>query len=52
MRQLVATYYQTNDVARGSGMMTERHAEFTFRELEQLVYSPSALKERQKPNMP
>jgi hypothetical protein len=52
MRQLVATYYKTNDVAMGGSIMTERHAEFTFRELEQLVTSASALNERAKQRMP
>lgn len=52
IRSLVETYYNTNDVARNTSMMTERHAEFTFRQLEQLVYNPSAVKERTKQNLP
>lgn len=52
MRSLIATYYKTNDISRGSGKTAERHVEFTVRELERLVYSPSAVKERAKPNLP
>jgi hypothetical protein len=51
MRSLIATYYKTNDISRGSGNTAERHVELTLRELERLVYSPSAVKERAKPNV-
>ena len=52
MRNLIATYNKTNDISRSSGTTAERCVEFTVRELEQLVYSPSALKEKTRQRMP
>jgi hypothetical protein len=52
MRSLVATYYNTNDVARGSNIKAERNVEFTERELHHLVTSASSLKERMRQRVP
>jgi hypothetical protein len=52
MQSLVATYYKTEDVATDSDMKTERHAEYTLYELEQLVTSGSSLRERLGPHLP
>lgn len=51
IKSLLALYFKTNDIAKSSAETPERHAEFTFRELEELVYSASALRERLKQNM-
>ena len=51
-RNLVATYYKTNDIKRASNMKVERQAEFIYRELEQLVTSASSIKERSGQRMP
>jgi hypothetical protein len=52
IRGLVATYYSTNDVAKAGKHKAVQNAQYTVRELERLVYSPSAVKERAKPNLP
>jgi hypothetical protein len=46
MQRLLVPFYKTNVIAKSSVEVPERHAEFTFGELERLVYSASALKER------
>jgi hypothetical protein len=51
MRSLLASYFKTNDIGKPSTATPERHAEFTFRELEELTSSASALTERRKPNV-
>lgn len=48
IRGLVATYYSTSDVAKAGKHKAEQNAQYTVRELQQLVSSASALKERQR----
>jgi dephospho-CoA kinase len=42
------TYYSTNDVAKAGKHKAEQNAQYTVRELQQLVSSASALKERHR----
>jgi len=51
MRGLVASYYKTNHVARGSGMTAGRHVKFTLQEPKQLVISAS-VNEKMAQRMP
>jgi hypothetical protein len=48
IRGLVATYYSTSDVAKAGKHKAEQNAQYTVRELQQLVSSASALKERHR----
>lgn len=51
MRSLLALYFKTNDITEPGFATPARHQEFTFRELNDLVYSASALRERLNPNV-
>jgi hypothetical protein len=51
IRSLIATYYKTSDISRGSVKTAERYVEFTVRELEQLVISAS-VNEKMAQRMP
>jgi hypothetical protein len=47
MRSLLEMFFRTTDVVKGGKLKPDRHTQYTTQELHDLVYSASALKERQ-----